>query len=355
MGAVGVVRASTLARAGLGERVLPREQVLALQRSRLTAAAIAVIDELGWAHATVGRIIERAGVSRRTFYDLFANREECLGAILEDVAGLVEREFRAAELGGLPWRERVRGGLWRILCFLDREPALARVCVVQALCADPKLLGRRGAILARLVGVVDEGRLGGVRGAGCTRLTAEGVVGAAFAIVHGRLLLGEGEGEVGCGSLGGLLGELMGMIVLPYLGAAVARRERMREAPRVPVLVACVPVVVAPRSVRDPLGGVRMRLTYRTARVLESVAQLGGEGACPSNRVVAARAGVQDPGQISKLLRRLERLGLLANGGEGAHVRGERNAWMLTERGEQVMRSMRLHAHDGSVDGREAA
>ena len=111
---------------------------------------------------------------------------------------------------GLAWRERVRGGLWAILSFLDREPALARVCVVQALRGGAEVLERREEILAGLAAVVDEGRLEGARGAGCTPLTAEGVVGAAFTIVYARLLRGERK------PLTGLLGELMGMIVLPY-------------------------------------------------------------------------------------------------------------------------------------------
>jgi AcrR family transcriptional regulator len=223
------LRASSQVAASLADRSLPRERVLALQRVRLTGAAVEAIDQLGWGHATVEQIVARAGVSRRTFYDLFANREECLGAILGDVTGLVERELEAAGLGGLSWRERVRGGLWRILCFLDREPVLARVCVVQALCADPVLLNRRGEILERLTGVVDEGRFESARGVGCTPLTAEGLVGAAFAIVHGRLARGE---QV---PLASLLGELMGMIVLPYMGVAAARRERERPVPAVTV------------------------------------------------------------------------------------------------------------------------
>ena len=63
----------------------------------------------------------------------------------------------------------------------------------------------------------------------------------------------------------------------------------------------------------------------------------------PSNREVADRAGIQDPGQVSKLLARLERLGLLANTG-GGHVKGEPNAWALTPRGSGVAQSIRAHA-----------
>ncbi len=311
---------------------VPREQIVEIQRSRLLAAAVVAVDELGYADTTVSDVTSRARVSRRTFYELFANREECLAAVLEDVLALIEGEIAAAGLDGLAWRERVRGGLWVILSFLDREPALARVCVVQALRGGPRLLERREEILAGLAAVVDEGRLEGARAVGCTPLTAEGVVGAAFAIVYARLLRGER------GPLTGLLGELMGMIVLPYMGAAAARREQARPVPASSSRAAVGPAV-AGGAVGDPLQGVSMRLTYRTARVLEGVAECPGG----SNREVAERAGVHDPGQVSKLLARLERLGLLANTGEG-HAKGEPNAWELTPKGRLVAQSIRIHA-----------
>ncbi len=309
------------------------EQIVEIQRSRLLAAAVVAVDELGYADTTVADVTSRARVSRRTFYELFKNREECLAAVLEDVVALVEGEISAAGLGGLGWRERVRGGLWVILSFLDREPALARVCVVQALRGGVEVLGRREEVLAGLARVVDEGRREGARGGGCSALTAEGVVGAAFAIVYARLLRGERK------PLTGLLGELMGMIVLPYRGAAAARREQARPVPVGPSRRASAGLPVPGRAVGDPLEGVSMRLTYRTARVLEGV------GDCPgaSNREVAERAGIHDPGQVSKLLARLERLGLLVNT-SGGHAKGEPNAWSLTAKGERVAQSIRIHA-----------
>jgi AcrR family transcriptional regulator len=330
----GARRAARRSRAGGMEPApgssVPREQLVEIQRSRLLAAAVVAVDELGYADTTVSDITGRARVSRRTFYELFANREECLAAVLEDVVALVEGELAAAGLDGLEWRERVRGGLWAVLSFLDREPVLARVCVVQVLRGGAGLLGRREEIMAGLAAVVDEGRVEGARSGGCSALTAEGVVGAAFAIVYARLLRGERE------PLTGLLGELMGMIVLPYLGAAVARCEQARPVPAGPVRAADG---VAVGGVGDPLHGVSMRLTYRTARVLQGVADCPGA----SNREVAERAGIHDAGQVSKLLRRLESLGLLVNSGEG-HAKGEPNAWGLTPRGERVAQSIRIHA-----------
>ncbi len=333
-----------MARARVSDVALPRTRVGEIQRSRLLAGAVSTIDELGYPQATVGQITARARLSRRTFYQMFANRDECFAAVLDEVAATVAGELAAAGLEGLAWRERVRMGLWTILGFFDREPALARVCVVQALRAGPLVLERREMVLARLAAVVDEGRADGARGNGLTQVTAEGVVGAAFAIAYSRLSRRDRE------PLAGLLGELTAMIVLPYLGPAVARRERSRPAPAVSP-VASRTQVAAPRSARDPLADVNLRLTHRTARVLEGIAELSGHGSDPSNREVATFAGVTDPGQISKLLRRLERLGLLLNTGAG-HAKGEPNAWALTDKGERVTHSIRMHARD---DRREAA
>ena len=328
------------ARVVRGRQGAPRAgvQVSEMQRSRLLSAAVLTVEELGWSGATVAHITTRARVSRRTFYDLFDNREDCLLAVLDDVVGEIERELSAAGLEGLSWRERVRGGLWTVLCFFDREPTLARMCVAQALQGGPRVLARREEILVRLAGVLDQGRRGGDGGArgGPPSLTAEGLVGATFSIVYARLARAERE------PLTSLLGELMGMIVLPYQGLAVSRREQDRALPGAPVSTHGVSARDSGGVVEcDPLVDIPMRLTYRTARVLETIA--GRQGV--SNRTVAELADVSDQGQISKLLARLERLELIENAGVG-HAKGERNAWSLTARGVRVTQTISAHAHN---------
>jgi AcrR family transcriptional regulator len=285
----------------------------------------------------VAHITRRAKVSRRTLYELFSNREECLIAALEDVVGRIGGELAAADLGGLAWRERIRGGLWAILSFFDREPVLARFAVVQALRGSQAVLERREEILGDLARAIDEGRLEGARGAGCPPLTAEGLVGAASGLVYSRLLRRDSE------PLTGLMGDLMGMIVLPYLGPAAVRREQAHPAPE-PVR----PAVRRrpPEGEVDVLAGIPMRLTYRTMRVLEAIADEPGV----SNRGVGLRAEISDQGQISKLLSRLERLELAVNTGVG-HAKGEPNAWTLTPTGRRVAQTIRIHTHDD----REAA
>ncbi len=305
-------------------------RVAELQRSRLLAAAVAAFDELGYVRTTVADVTGRARVSRRTFYEQFANGDACLAAVLDDAVAIVELELAAAGLAGRPWCERVRGDLQAMLAFLDREPALARVCLVQAARGGPLLVERRERVLARLAAAVDEGRADRMRGVNPSPLTAEGVVGAALAIVQARVARRDAR------PLTGLLNELTAMIVLPYRGPAAARRELARPLPAAPTPAAAAPLVADPFA-DDPLEGVTMRLTYRTVRVLEVVA--GRPGA--SNRQVAERAGVHDPGQISKLLTRLQRLGLLRNASAG-HVKGEPNAWQLTPLGERVTERLAL-------------
>ncbi len=302
-----------------------------MQRARLLGAAVPLVDEVGWSGVSVADIAARARVSRRTFYDLFANREDCLLAVLQETVERVEQDLlRTVPDDGL-WVERVRTGLWKILCFLDGDPVLARVCVVQSARGSRRVLGAREEILARLAHILEEGASESARTAQIPGLTAEGLAGAALAIVYKRLLNGEQA------PLTDLHGELMGMILLPYLGAAAAARERKRPAPG-PLTPAGVEQTGRPDPrLEDPLRDVPMRVTYRTARVLQAAREHPGV----SNRRIGKHAGLHDQGQISRLLARLQRLGLLENTGEG-QPRGESNAWNLTPLGERVTEQLSL-------------
>ncbi len=313
----------------------PRVQVAEMQRARLLASAVSTIAELGYTHASVAHITARARVSRRTFYDLFDSREECLIAVLQDTVERVANEIARENLTGLAWRERIRGGLLVILSFLDREPVLARVCVVQSLQGGPRVLRWREDLLTQLAVILDQGRGQSARSRECTVLTAEGLVGAALAIVYARLSAHKRQE-----SLRDLLGELMSLIVLPYLGPAAARHEQQRSLPPLPRSSRTVASQDSNGTVLvedDPLREVPMRLTYRTALVLRAAAEHPGA----SNRVIGEHADLYDQGQISKLLARLERIGLLANTGQG-HTKGEPNAWRLTPLGERVAAQLSL-------------
>jgi AcrR family transcriptional regulator/DNA-binding MarR family transcriptional regulator len=312
-----------------GRDSLSRDKVDGIQRARILAAMGEVVSERGVAAATVATVVARAGVSRRTFYELFADREACFLAAFDHAIALAAAVVLPEYEGAGEWRERMRAGLLALLGFLDEEPDLGTLCIVHSLGAGPVALERRGEIVQALIAAVDEGReapaRGSRKGTPLAPLTAEGVVGAVLAVIHARLAARGREPMVA------LLGSLMNMILLPYLGAATANRELARPAP---------PARPRPRrAAGDPLKDLDMRLTYRTVRVLIAIATNPGS----SNRQVGAAAGIADQGQISKLLQRLTALGLIENSGAG-HARGEANSWRLTARGEEVERTIRAEA-----------
>jgi AcrR family transcriptional regulator len=320
-------------------------RVSEVQRARILAAMAHVVAERGVGAATVTRVLSRARVSRRTFYDMFTGCEDCFMTVFDDAVAYASRIATEAAASAPPgWRERVRAGLAALLVFFEEEPALGSLLVVDALGAGPIVLERRARVLETLAAIVDQGRISeaeNVRASSSSSpslLTAEGVVGAVFGVIHARMLErdadpranGSSRSRVRApGPLTGLLNPLMGVIVLPYLGQAAVRQELARPAPKIRRVAKSQRA--SQRSSGDPLEGLNMRLTYRTLVVLSAIATDPGA----SNRQVAERAGVHDEGQISKLLGRLGKLGLVHNTGYG-QPKGEPNAWTLTARGAQV-------------------
>jgi AcrR family transcriptional regulator len=297
-----------------------------LQRVRLLDATFAVVAEDGYKRMTARRVSGRAGVSNKTFYDLFTDREDCFLAAFDQAVDQLASVVIPAYESEKEWAARVRAALGALLEFLDREPALRLLVFVEALGAGPRVLERRAGVLRDLESVVDQGLAGVKAGRALPPLTAEGVAGAAFSVIHARLL------EQRPGPLTELCSPLMATIVLPYRGHAAAARELERPGPE-PTSDSTrlrdrgVPV----RRVGDQSQFIGFRPTQRTQMVLAAVA--GHPGA--SNREVSDRAKVSDQGQISKLLARLEGIGLLQN--TGGDTQGVPNAWQLTPRGEEVL------------------
>lgn len=305
---------------------LPRGQVTQIQRSRMLAAAVEAVEDVGYARMTVAQVIGRARVSRKTFYDVFTDREDCFLAAFEQAMGQARLIAKEAYEGESTWRDGIRAALARLLIFMDEEPGLAKLCIVEALGAGERVLDRRAKVLDELAEVIDRGRSATNATREPPEVTAEGVVGAIFAVLHTRVLEHDKQ------RLTDLLGSLMSMIVLPYLGARAAGRELSRPPLEIPNETRAR----TPARHKDPLEGLNMRLTYRTVRVLMVIAEHPGA----SNREIAEGSGIVDQGQISKLLNRLARLKLVENLGEGQE-KGAANAWHLTARGAQVERATR--------------
>jgi AcrR family transcriptional regulator/DNA-binding MarR family transcriptional regulator len=307
-----------------------RVSVPEFQRTRLLDAAVALVGAEGYRRLTARRVSAWAGVSNKTFYDLFSDREDCFLAAFDRAIDELSASVLPAWEGEREWAARVRAGLGALLDALDREPAMRALVFVEALGAGPRVLERRGEVLQLCARAIDQGRAGAKASRELSPLTAEGLVGAVFGVIYARLLERSDE------PLTGLVNALMATIVLPYRGHTVAVRELEREV-----------LQLAPDSISNMGGGASIippgehsapmdfRLTVRTQMVLVAVANRPGG----SNREISDAAGVADQGQISKLLARLEGLGLLCN--TGGETQGIPNAWHLTPRGEEIARLTR--------------
>jgi AcrR family transcriptional regulator len=296
-----------------------------IQRTEILEALATLVAERGVGGLTLADILARAGVTRRVFYGLFEDLDAALLAAFDLGVERATERIAPAYAAQSRWRDGIRPALAELLRFLDDEPALGRLCVVHSLSAGPALLRRRAEVQVVLWEVIDRGRAEGA--ASRTQppeVMAEGVVGAVLTVVQTRLLAQDADPPEERPAIE-LFGSLMSLIALPYLGSGAARRELTRPAPA-PYGAAGYPDAEGSRF--EDHG---VRLTYRTGRVLQAIAQYPGA----SNREVSERAGIVDQGQISKLLTRLERGGVIVNTSEGTS-RGAPNAWRLTELGEHV-------------------
>lgn len=300
-----------------------------VQRGRMLAAAARTVAEEGAARVTVAGVVERAGMSRRTFYELFAGAQDCLSALLaQSLAELGEHVLPAFRTAPGGWRGRIRAALSALLVYFDERPDVARLLVVEWLAAGPDAVAERRRVSEQVAAAVAEGARDSQPPV--SPLLAEAVVNGVLGILHARLCGAPSERP-----LAELTGPLMATIVLPYLGPAAARAELAKPAPsarRPP-----------PRRGQQPLAGLDMRLTQRTVSVIAAIAAAPGS----TNRAIGDCAEIVDQGQISKLLMRLRRLGLIVNLADDARRQGAPNAWVLSADGERLARSLRIEPPGG--------
>ncbi|MFP5388917.1 MAG: TetR/AcrR family transcriptional regulator, partial [Thermoleophilia bacterium] len=138
-----------------GIRSLPADLVSAVQRERLLAAMLRATAELGYREVSVQDVLDRAGVSRPTFYEHFENKEACFLAAFDSAAARLRNRLEAAEEDGEDWRERLRLGLEELLRFVVEDPDAAMSLIVDGRAASPAALTRRDELLDRFSSCLD--------------------------------------------------------------------------------------------------------------------------------------------------------------------------------------------------------
>ena len=140
-----------------GRHAAAREIVWASQRERMLEAMADATAERGYGRVAVADVIERAGVSRRTFYEHFANKEACFldayDAGVDRVLGAIEAEARAA---APDWLAGAAAGSRCYLEMLAANPAFARTFLVEVLAAGPEALERRSRVHERFAALLAE-------------------------------------------------------------------------------------------------------------------------------------------------------------------------------------------------------
>jgi AcrR family transcriptional regulator len=195
---------------------ISREFIAGHKRRRIMDAIAELTAEQGYDATKIGDIVRRAGVARKTLYDNFEGKEEVFlstfDAAVEEVVQRIEEACAEVEGG---WDERLEAGLAAFLGYVAEEPALARMCMIEALSATPAASRRYEAAVERFVEmtartVPRDDRL--------PETIEETLVGGVAWIVYQKIRRNEAEKAMD------LLPELTEFMVAPYLGAAEAAK-----------------------------------------------------------------------------------------------------------------------------------
>src|ERR1700712_3872830 len=131
-----------------GRHAPPLEVRLTVQRRRLFEAAATVFAKRGFADATAEAISREAGMSKATFYEHFANKEEAILALFDEAATEVMRQMAlASEQESATYPEHLAGGTRAFLRTLAEWPDAAQTLLVEIIGAGPRATERRDAIL----------------------------------------------------------------------------------------------------------------------------------------------------------------------------------------------------------------
>jgi AcrR family transcriptional regulator len=207
-----------------GKHGLTPEQVASSQRERVLAAMRELVATHGYRDVSVATVLRHAGVSRKTFYELYSGKEECFVAVYEgEMERLLVPVMQAFE-GSEPWVDRLRTALGVLLGALAGDPSAARICFVEVLAAGPLALERRAHALAALDPLFAPHDGAGERDADGaqtprSRAVTAGSVGYLGEVLHREIAAGR------VNDLPLLRAQLTDTLTLPFTGGSAPGRD----------------------------------------------------------------------------------------------------------------------------------
>jgi AcrR family transcriptional regulator len=239
------------------------------QRKRLIDSMIAAANRDGYAGANVSKVIAGAGVSRPTFYDYFADKDDCFLATHRDISGRLCEHVALAVAQGPPERAP-QVAMRRMIERAAEEPARAQFIANEAMAGGPRALDARDETIGQIERIIEAARADLAPGAPTPDLPTRALIGATHWLLAQRLRRGERD-------LGGLADEIESWLE-SYERPAGASRWRALEpmpAPAPTPFVLEIPAQPPPPtpSGRSRLSSVevarnqRWRILFATAEV----------------------------------------------------------------------------------------
>ncbi len=178
----------------------------------------------GYEATTVTDVIEVAGVSRETFYEMFEDKEECFlegyDAVMDVLVAHVSTAYEATSHE--PWPERVAAVLRALVELLSSEADIARMAMVEVTAAGDDARSRYRAALARFTPFLEEGRDYSNQTDELPPDTARFAIGGATSMIFDEVRAGRGP------ELERILPDLVFAVLMPYLGPEAAEDEMRR-------------------------------------------------------------------------------------------------------------------------------
>ncbi|MDW5595132.1 TetR/AcrR family transcriptional regulator [Conexibacter stalactiti] len=185
-----------------------------------------VVAEDGYRAASVSKVVAGAGVSRNSFYEHFANKEECFLAAYDATVERVMARVRTATLPTSSRRAALEAGFAAFLGFAAAEPDLAWLCVVEVLAAGPRALARRDEAMRRFALFLEESRSDDDRPA-VPHVMTEVVVGGIYEVIYARILNRQAA------TLPELVPDVLYVWLVPFIGVTRAAAARAAAARRI--------------------------------------------------------------------------------------------------------------------------
>ena len=199
-----------------GHHGLSPEQVAESQRERLLAATAELIAERGFAETPITDIVKRAAVANRVFYQNFEGKEEAFVATFDAVVEHLTELIAEAAAAETRWPQQIVAALDASLLFFDREPTLARFCLVAPFTASATIAAHCRDVLATAIPYLAEGRSLGRKSDELPPSTEDSLLGGVLSQLSRTAFLGDRP-------FSALLPDLTEFALSPYLGAKKAR------------------------------------------------------------------------------------------------------------------------------------